>query len=202
VKTQFGVFMYKYYINCMETEVQKSPAGLRIIQFIMGGIAIALSGFVLANPITTAWFFLTFLGIALIVVGIANIIGGISHRAAPKSTRAINIGIGIVAIIGGFFTLVHPVAALLSLIWFISIFVFIYGAGLIATGISNQNMGKGARIARVIIGAIVLIFSGLLLEYPGLTLSMAVIFLSINLFIQGIENIISGAIGHRISKVV
>jgi len=186
----------------MTTAVQKSPTGLRIIQFIMGGIAIALSGFVLANPITTAWFFLTFLGIALIVVGIANIIGGIANSSAPKSTRAINIGIGIVAIIGGFFTLAHPVAALLSLIWFISIFVFIYGAGLIATGISHRDMGKGARIARVIIGAIVLVLSGLLLEYPGLTLSMAVIFLSINLFIQGIENIISGAIGQRIAKVV
>ena len=186
----------------MTTAVQKSPTGLRIIQFIMGGIAIALAGFVLANPITTTGFFLTFLGIALIVVGIANIIGGISHRAAPKSTRAINIGIGIVAIIGGFFTLAHPVAALLSLIWFISIFVFIYGAGLIVTGISYGNMGKGARIARVIIGAIVLILSGLLLEYPGLTLSMMIILLSINLFIQGIENIISGAMGYRISKAV
>jgi len=168
----------------------------------MGGIAIALSGFVLANPITTTGFFLTFLGISLIVVGIANIIGGISNRAAPKNTRAINIGIGIVAIIGGFFTLAHPIAALLSLIWFISIFVFIYGAGLIATGISHLDLGKGARIARVIIGAIVLILSGLLMEYPGLTLTTMIVLLSINLFIQGIENIISGAIGYKITKVV
>jgi uncharacterized membrane protein HdeD (DUF308 family) len=186
----------------MEAAVQKSPTGLRIIQFIMGGIAIALAGFVLANPITTTGFFLTFLGIALIVVGIANIIGGISHIAAPKSTRAINIGIGIVAIIGGFFTLAHPVAALMSLIWFISIFVFIYGAGLVATGFFHRDLGKGARIARVIIGAIVLIFSGLIMEYPGLTLSVMIILLSINLFIQGIESIISGTTGHKIAKVV
>lgn len=184
----------------MAAAVQKSPTGLRIIQIIMGGIAIALSGFVLANPISTAWFFLLFLGISLIVVGIANIIGGILHSTSPKSTRAINIGIGIVAIIGGFITLVHPVAALISLIWFISIFVFIYGAGLIATGISQHYMGKGARIARIVIGAIVMILSGLLLEYPGLTLSMMVIFLSINLFIQGIENITSGAMGYRVSR--
>jgi len=186
----------------MVATIQKSSTPLRIVQFIMGGIAIALSGYVLANPIATTGFVLTFLGIALIVVGISNIIVGFSHREAPKSTRAINIGIGIVAIIGGFFTLAHPISALVSLIWFISIFVFIYGAGLVATGISHRELGKGSRIARVIIGAIVMILSGLLMEYPGLTISMMIIMLSINLFIQGIESIISGAIGYKIVKRV
>jgi uncharacterized membrane protein HdeD (DUF308 family) len=166
----------------------------------MGGIAIALSGFVLANPIATTGIFLTFLGIALIVVGISSIIVGFSHRDPPKSTRAINVGIGIVAIIGGFFTLAHPISALVSLIWFISIFVFVHGAGLVATGISHRELGKGSRIVRIIIGAIVMILSGLLMEYPGLTISMMVLLLSVNLFIQGIESIISGAIGYKIVK--
>ena len=186
----------------MTTEIQKSPTGLRIIQFIMGGIAIALSGFVLANPIATTWFFLVFLGISLIVVGISNIIGGISYRTAPKSTRAINIGIGVVAIIGGFVILAHPIAALVTLIWFVSIFVFIYGAGLVASGISHREIGKGPRVARIIIGAIVLVLSAVLMEYPGLTLPLMIIFLSVNLFIQGIECIILGAVGYRAVKRV
>ena len=186
----------------MTLEAQKSPTGLRILQFVMGGIAIALSGYVLANPISTTWFFLLFLGISLIVVGISNIVGGISHRTAPKSTRAINIGIGVVAIIGGFVILVHPIAALVTLFWFASIFVFIYGAGLVASGISHREIGKGARIARIIIGAIVLVLSALLMEFPGLTLQLMIVFLSINLFIQGIECIILGAVGYRAVKKV
>ena len=186
----------------MATTIQKSPTSLRIIQFFMGAIAIGLSGFVLSNPIATTGIFLTFLGIALIVVGISNIIVGFSHKGAPKSTRAINIGIGIVAIIGGFFTLAHPISALVSLIWFISIFVLIYGAGLVATGISHREMGKGPRVARVVIGGIVMLLSGLLMEYPGLTISMMIILLSINLFIQGIESIISGAIGYKLIRRV
>ena len=196
---------FLYSLKCQSSvtlEAQKLPTWVRIIQFITGGIAIALSGYVLANPITTSWFFLTFLGISLLVVGISSIINGISHRTATKGTRAINIGIGIVAIIGGFFTLAHPVAALASLLWFVSLFVLIYGAGLVASGFARHDQGKGARIARVIIGIIVIILSGLLLEYPGVTLSMMVFFLSINLLIQGIERIISGAVGHRIVKRV
>jgi len=186
----------------MTLEAQKSPTGLRILQFVMGGIAIALSGYVLANPISTTWFFLLFLGISLTVVGISNIIGGISHRIVPKSTRAINIGIGVVAIIGGFVILAHPIAALVTLIWFASIFVFIYGAGLVASGISHREIGKGARIAKIIIGAIVLVLSALLMEFPGLTLQLMIVFLSVNLFIQGIECIILGAVGYRAVKKV
>jgi uncharacterized membrane protein HdeD (DUF308 family) len=186
----------------MTLVAQKSPTWVRIIQFVTGGIAIALSGYVLANPIPTTWFLLTFLGISLLVVGISSIITGVSRRSDSKSTRTINIGIGIAAIIGGFITFTHPIAALASLLWFISIFVFIYAAGLVASGFARHDLGRGARIARVIIGVIVLILSGLLIEYPGFALTMMIMLLSINLLIQGIERIISGAVGYRMVKRV
>jgi len=184
----------------MTIEVQKSPTWLRILQFVTGGIAIALSGYVIANPVTTAWFFLTFLGISLLVVGISSILNGFFNGTASKGTRAIEIVIGIIAIIGGLFTLAHPIAALATLVWFTSLFVLIFGAGLVATGIARRDQGKGARIAKIIIGIIVVALSGILLAYPGLTVSVMIIFLSINLFIQGIDRIISGAIGHRIIR--
>jgi uncharacterized membrane protein YeaQ/YmgE (transglycosylase-associated protein family) len=94
----------------------------------------------------------------------------------------------------------HPIAALASIIWFASLFVLVFGAGLVATGIARRDQGKGTRIAKIILGIIVAILSGTLLEYPGLTLSMLVILLSISLFIQGIERIISGAIGYRMIR--
>lgn len=186
----------------MTLDIQKPPTWVRIIQFIAGGIAIGLSGYVLSNPVTTAWFFLTFLGISFLVIGISSIINGALNRVASKGTRAIELGIGIIAIIGGLFTLAHPIAALASLIWFISLFVLIFGAGLVAIGIARREQGKASRIAKIILGIIVVVLSGLLLEYPGLTLSVMVFLLSINLFIKGIESIISGAIGHRIVKRV
>ena len=184
----------------MTFEVQKSPTWLRILQFVTGGIAIALSGYVLANPITTTWFFLTFLGISLLVVGLSSMLNGFFHGAVSKGTRTIEIVIGIVAIIGGLFTIAHPITALASIIWFASLFVLIFGAGLVVTGIARRDQNKGVRITKIVIGIIVVMLSGTLLEYPGLTLSMMLILLSINLFIQGIDRIISGAMGYRISR--
>ena len=184
----------------MTLDVQKSPAWVRIIQFITGGIAIALSGYVLLNPVTTAWFFLTFLGISFLVIGMSSIINGALNRTASKGTRAIELGIGIVAIIGGLFTLAHPIAALASLFWFISLFVLIFGVGLVATGIARREQGKASRIAKIIIGIIVVALSGLLLASPSMALSIMVFLLSINLFIKGIDSIINGAIGHRIIR--
>jgi len=183
----------------MTLDIQKSPIWIRIIQFIAGGIAIGLSGYVLSNPVTTAWFFLTFLGLSFLVIGISSIINGFLNTAS-KGTRAIEMGIGIVAIIGGLFTLAHPITALSSLIWFISLFVLMFGAGLVVTGIARREQGKASRIAKIIIGIIVVALSGLLLAYPGMSLSIMVFLLSINLFIKGIDSIISGAIGHRIIR--
>ena len=194
------LIIHRVDVQSMTFEVQKFPTWLRILQFVTGGIAIALSGYVIANPITTTGFFVVFLGISLLVVGISSMLNGFFHGTASKGNRVIEIIIGIVAIIGGFFTLAHPIAALASLVWFTSLFVLIFGAGLVATGIARRDQSKGARIAKIIIGIIVVILSGILLEYPGVTLSMMLILLSINLFIQGIDRIISGAIGHRIVR--
>ncbi len=180
----------------MTIEVRKSPTWLRILQFVTGGIAIALSGYVISNPVPTSLFFIIILGISLLVIGISSTLNGFFHHTASKGTRAIEIVIGIVAIIGGFFTFAHPIAALASLVWFTALFVLIFGAGLVATGIARHDQSKGTRIAKIIIGIIVVLLSGVLLEYPGLTLSMMILLLSINLFIQGVDRIISGAIGH------
>ncbi len=186
----------------MSIETQKLPTWVRIIQLIAGGIALVLSGVVLSNPVATTWYFLLFLGFSLIVIGMSNIINGGLGGIQSKGTRAIEIGIGIVAILGGIFTLIHPIAALATLIWFISLFVLIFGAGLVIAGFAAKNQSKVARIVRIIIGMIIVVLSGLLLEYPQATLSMMIIFLSINLFIKGIDRIITGAIGYRLVRKV
>ena len=105
---------------------QKTTKGLRIAQIVLGAIAIALSGAVLANPDTTTLLYVTLLGLALIMIGISKIIeGGLAQSA--KGSRGINIVIGIIYIIGGIFALANPVAAIATLIWIISIFILIHG---------------------------------------------------------------------------
>ncbi len=180
----------------------KSPKGLRIAQIILGGIAIALSGFILANPDATTWFFVVFLGIALIMVGISKIIEGVIAKHVSKGSRFISMGIGVVAIAGGFFAIANPVAAIATLIWVISIFILIHGLGLVANGAISRSEGKASRIANIIIGGIVIGFAAILLANPGLAIVMTIIFVSIGLLFNGIASIISGITGNpRLSPI-
>ena len=185
-----------YHILCQILSEQKSSKGLRIGQIILGGIAIALSGAVLANPDTTTLLYVTLLGIALIMVGISKILeGGIGQSS--KGSRGINIGIGIISIIGGIFALANPVAAIGTLIWIISIFILIHGIGFIASGIATRNVTKGSRIGTMILGAIAVGFASVLLAYPGLALVMMIMMLSLGLLFNGIASILSGITGTR-----
>ena len=174
----------------------KSSKGLRIGQIILGAIAIALSGAVLANPDTTTLLYVTLLGIALIMVGISKILeGGIGQSS--KGSRGINIGIGIISIIGGGFALANPVAAIGTLIWIISIFILIHGIGFIASGIATHNVTKASRFGTIILGAIAVGFAAVLLAAPGLAIVMMIMMLSLGLLFNGIASIVSGITGTR-----
>ncbi|HSB57508.1 MAG TPA: DUF308 domain-containing protein [Nitrosopumilaceae archaeon] len=181
----------------MSVSLGKSPTWLRIAQIVLGAIAIALSGMVLANPGVTTLFYVTLLAISLILIGFSKIIEGALAKQLPKSPRIISIIIGIISIAGGFFSLVNPVAALLTLILIIAVFILIHGAGLMAKGIASKYESRGSRIANIIIGGIVIALSAILYVYPGLTIVFMVMLVSIGLLLNGIGSIISGITGHR-----
>ncbi|MFQ5573716.1 MAG: DUF308 domain-containing protein [Nitrosopumilaceae archaeon] len=108
---------------------EKSPKGLRIAEIILGAIAIGASAVVLSYPEITTILTVMLLSISLLVVGISSIITGAVIRALPKGTRAIKIGMGVVAIVGAFVSVANPEAVLLAFVMLIAIFVLIYGAG-------------------------------------------------------------------------
>jgi uncharacterized membrane protein HdeD (DUF308 family) len=179
--------------------VEKSPAWLRIAQIILGAIAVALSGWIIANPTETALLYVAFLGIALLMVGISKIIEGIVSRQIPKSTKAISIVIGIISIIGGIFSLVNPIAAVVTLIMIVSIVILIHGLGLIVTGIADKSLSKGSRIANIVLGILAVAVSASIHAMPGLAVAMTLILVSIGLLFHGIASIIAGIIGQKLS---
>jgi uncharacterized membrane protein HdeD (DUF308 family) len=179
--------------------MEKSPTWLRISQIVLGAIAIALSGWVIANPAETALLYIAFLGIALIMVGISKIMEGFVLRQIPKSTKAISITIGIISIIGGIFALANPIAAVATLIMIVSIVILIHGLGLIATGIADKSLGKGTRIANIVLGILAVVVSASIHAMPGLALAMMLMLVSIGLLFHGIASIIAGIIGQKLS---
>ena len=181
---------------------EKSTKGLRIAEIILGAIAIALSAVVLANPDVTTLLFVTFLGIALIMVGISRIIVGAAAKQVSKGFRGISIGIGVVSIVGGLYALANPVAAVVTLVTIIAIIVLIHGLGLIATGIASRGIDKGSRIGNIALGAIAVGFASILFAYPGLAVVMTILLVSIGLLFNGIASIISGITGNtRLSPI-
>ena len=194
--------IFKLHHNLSGTLSQeKSSKGIRIAQIILGAITIALSGAVLANPDTTTLLYVTLLGIALIMVGVSKIIEG-GLVKSTKGSRGINIGIGIISIIGGAFAIANPIATIGTLIWIISIFILIHGLGLIFSGILSRDVSKGSRIGTIIVGAIAVGFASVLLAYPGLALVMMIMMLSLGLLFNGIGSIISGITGRKISTTI
>jgi uncharacterized membrane protein HdeD (DUF308 family) len=179
--------------------VEKSPVWLRIAQIVLGAIAIALSGWVISNPTATTLLYITFLGFALIMVGISKIIEGFVLKQIPKSTKIISIVIGIISIIGGFFAIAHPIAAVATLIMIVSIVILIHGLGLIATGIADKSLGRGSRIANIILGILAVVVSASIHAMPGLAIAMTLVLVSIGLLFNGIASIIAGIIGQKLS---
>ncbi len=176
---------------------EKSPKWLRIVEIVLGAIAIGLASAVLANPGEAAYFIATLLGIALVMVGISKIIEGAVSRHISKGSRFINIGIGIVAIAGGFYAMSNPEIVIGTLMFIISFFILIHGVGLISTGAASRGEGKASRISNLVIGIIVVIFAVILLAKPEFLAFLFIFFLSFGLLLNGIASIISGITGNR-----
>jgi uncharacterized membrane protein HdeD (DUF308 family) len=180
--------------------MEKSPLWMRIAQIVLGAIAIALSGWVIANPLETTLLYMLLLGVALIMVGISKIIEGVVLRDYAKSARAISVVIGVISVAGGIFALANPIAAVATLIAIVSLVILIHGLGLIITGALAKNLGKGARIANIGLGIIAVIASAIIHAVPGLAIVMTLVLLSIGLLFNGIASIVSGITGYRVSR--
>ncbi|MGI0056710.1 MAG: HdeD family acid-resistance protein [Nitrosarchaeum sp.] len=179
--------------------MEKSPLWLRLVQIILGVIAIALSGWVIVNPVATTLVYLVFLGVALIMIGFSKIIEGIVLRDHTKSTRAISIVIGVISVAGGIFAMANPIATVATIIMIVSLVIIIHGLGLIATGAAAKNLGKGTRIASIILGIIAVVVSVTIQAIPGLAIAMMLMLLSLGLLFNGIASIASGIIGHKLA---
>ena len=181
----------------MSQTSEKAPVWIRIIEMVLGGIAVGLSVAVIVNPDVTTVFFATLLGIALIIMGIARIFEGALGFKSTGS-RIIDIAIGAIAIVAGFLAIANPIGAIEALLLIISIMLLVFGLGLIGSGITAKGHGRAYKIATIIIGAIVAGIGFVLWLMPEITLVLMVTFFSIGLLLGGIASIVSGATGKRI----
>ena len=181
----------------MAVDIQKAKR-VRKIKFIIGGILIGFATYRFVNITDVSPIWSTYPGLAVLIIGIVNILQGILSKSDSKTTRTIETSIGVIGIVVGVFVKAFISDTSSSFTWLISLFLIIQSVGFITTGITQSNKSKAVRIPKIIIGSgIMITLIGTFLELHNLPITVITILLSINILIIGIE-IISSAIRHKI----
>lgn len=166
--------------------IQKSKR-LKNIKLVLGGVFIAISGHHLFNIVNPTPLYVVYPGIAVLAVGIINILRGVFNKQDSKTVRTIWFSIGITAIIVGLYIFTvfqEDATSRANLLFFV--FIIIQGVGFILTGITQRGKGKLVRTIEIIIGIIFILLTGIFLEDPKITHVMISVLLSIHIFLIGI----------------
>lgn len=169
------------------------------LQIAVGSLCLLLSGVILFYGIETpagAYIWLFLAGIGLITLGAERLASGILAKDVKRSSRLLNIGVGVGLIIyigSGFF---YPEFATKWLIYFL-------GFGLLANGIIRIVSGLKKKeeesydISSVALGVLITSLAILVLAYPKLGLLLLIVMTIIALAISGIQIILAGLRGRR-----
>ena len=168
-------------------------------QIAVGSICIILSIVVLlygARTTAGAYIWLFLAGIALMILGAERIASGVRAKGVRRSSRLLNIGVGVGIIIyigSGFF---FPQFATKWLILFL-------GFGLLANGIVRiisglkKNEEESFDFSSIMLGIVITALSILVLVSPKFGLALLLIMTAIALAVSGIQIIIAGVNGRR-----
>ena len=168
-------------------------------QIAVGSICLILSIVVLlygARTTAGAYIWLFLAGIALMILGAERIASGVRAKGVRRSSRLLNIGVGVGIIIyigSGFF---FPQFATKWLILFL-------GFGLLANGIIRiisglkKNEEESFDFSSITIGIVITSLSILVLVSPKFGLALLLIMTAIALAVSGIQIIIAGVRGRR-----
>jgi uncharacterized membrane protein HdeD (DUF308 family) len=180
---------------------QKSSKGIRILQIVLGVIAIVLSLAIILNPAFGIATLILMLSITLLVVGIERVAMGLSSHI-PRSSRLSNIGLGALAIALGIVVMAFPLFATGILVGLLTFGLLFVGIARIVHGITAKNISKWSRIFLLGVGILSLAVSFMVFASPLLGIFLLTFILAINLLIIGIESIAYGISSKRYVAMV
>ncbi len=176
-----------------ETGVSK---GIRILQIIVGIIAIALSIAVIVNPGFGIEILVFLLSITLFVVGIERVsIGFLPY--ITKSSRTSNIVLGGLAIALAIIVIGFPIFTIGLLVTLLALGLLFIGIARIVHGIVDKQTSKWSRVLLVGVGILSIGISFIVFINPLLGIFILTFMLAVNLLIIGIESIVHGVSGKR-----
>ena len=183
----------------MKTASEKNVSkGIRILQIIVGIIAIALSIAVIINPGFGIEILVFLLSLTLLVVGIERVsIGFLPYIKKSSTTRISNIILGGLAIALSIIVIAFPIFTIGLLVTLLAHWTFIYRSARIVHGIFDKQTSKWSRVFLVGVGVLSIGISFMVFTNPLVGIFILTFMLAINLLIIGIESIVHGASGKK-----
>jgi uncharacterized membrane protein HdeD (DUF308 family) len=106
----------------------------------LGVLALFISGMALTFPISAIAFVIVLFAVALLFIGIADIVRGVGDKYSSGWVRAFNIGAGALAIVLSGFVMFSPLYGAILLSLMLGIALLIIGIQIIVSGISGRSV--------------------------------------------------------------
>jgi len=174
---------------------RKAPGWLRALDIVFGLIAVILSVVVLVYQELAILTMIFVLSIVLLVVGIARIFGGIFATYLSDGMRAVNVGIGILALVLGVIALIYTDLTTQVLIYILSLALLLNGIARLAIGGFARAFPGWLRGLLVVVGLLTIALSVFVFVSPGLGFLALVLMLSFTFLFNGIARIVQGITG-------
>ncbi len=174
----------------------KISKGIRILQIIMGIIAIALSIAIILNPGFGIELLVFLLSVTLFVVGIERVSIGFLPNMR-KSSKITNIVLGGLTIGLAIAVIAFPIFTIGFLVTLLAVGLLFIGIARIVHGIFHKQTSKWSRIFLIGVGILSIAISFMVITNPLFGLFILTFMLAFNLLIIGIESIILGVSGKR-----
>jgi uncharacterized membrane protein HdeD (DUF308 family) len=175
---------------------KKISKGIRILQVIVGIIAISISIAEILNPGFGLELLVFLLSITIFVIGIERVSMGFLPNMT-KSSRITNIVLGALAIVLAIIVIAFPIFTIGFLVRLLSIGLLFIGFSRIVHGILDKRISKWSRAFLIGVGILSIVVSFMVLTNPFLGLFLLILILAVNLLIIGIESIVEGISGNR-----
>ena len=169
------------------------------LQIAVGSLCLLLSGVILFYGIETpagAYIWLFLAGIGLITLGAERLASGLLAKGVKRSSRLLNIGVGVGLIIyigSGFF---YPEFATKWLIIFLGFGLLANGVIRIVTGLKKKEE-ESYDVSSIALGLLITSLAILVLVYPKLGVVLLLVMTIIALAVSGIQIILAGLRGRR-----
>ena len=134
----FGIYVIIEGALALVTAFRRPEENARWLLLFEGVIGILAGVFTFSWPAITTLILLVFISAWAIVTGVIEIIAAVQLRKEIKGEWILGLT-GIVSILIGLSLIITPVAGTLALVWLIGIYALIFGALLIALGLTAHK---------------------------------------------------------------